>query len=94
MKKLLLAGVGLLSLCTLGSTTVKAGPDDYYREDYDSYRPRTVYRERYEERDYYPHRRVVVREYDAPSYYVDDCRPHYRHHHRPHVSFFLSVLPF
>ena len=93
MKKLLLVGAGLLSLCTVGLTTAKAGPDDhYYRRGDDNYRPREVYRERCDDRDYYPRRRVVVREYYAPRYYVDDCGPRY-YHRRPRVSLYLPLPP-
>ncbi len=95
MKKLLLLGAGLLSLCTVGLTTAKAGPDDnYYRRGDDNYyRPRPEYRERhYDERVYYPRHRVVVREYCAPRYYVDDCPPRY-YHRRPRVGFFLPLPP-
>ncbi len=86
MKKLLLVGAGLLSLCTVGLTTAKAGPDDYRG---DSYRSRSDYRERC---DYYPRHRVVVHECYAPRYYVEDCGPRY-YHRRPHVSFFLPLPP-
>ena len=98
MKQLLLLGAGLLGLCTLGLTSAKAGPDDYYRyrSDDDGYR-RPVYHERYQERrgddcGYRSQRRVVVREYyEQPRYFEDDCRP--RHRRRHHVNFFLPFPP-
>ena len=96
MKQLLLLGAGLLGLCTLGLTSAKAGPDDYYRRgDNDNYR-RPAYRERYDDNcDYHPRRRVViVREYERPRYYEDDCRPHYHRRHRVNLYLPFPPLPF
>ena len=93
MKKLLLLAAGLLGLCTLGLTSAKADSDYEYSRggDYGCRRP--VYQERYrDDCDYHPRRRVVViREYERPYRYEDDCRP--RHHRRRHVNFFLPVPP-
>lgn len=90
MKKLLLLTLGLLGLCTLGSTSAKA---DFGYDDERDYR-RPAYHERYDDRcDYRPQRRVVIiREYERPYRYEDDCRPRY-HHRRRHVNFFLLVPP-
>ena len=90
MKKLLLLVTGLLGLCTLGANAAKADSDYEYEREY----RRPVYRETYrDDCDYRPHRRVViVREYERPSRYEDDCRPRY-HHRRSHVNFFLPLPP-
>ena len=94
MKQLLLLGVGLLGLCTLGITPAKAGPDDYnYNRGGDYGYRRPVYHERYDDGcEYRSQRRVVVvREYERPYYDGGDCRPHY--HRRHHVNFFLPLPP-
>ena len=89
MKIVLFVCVGLIGLSTLGTTAAKAGPDDY-RDD--GYYRRPVYRERGDDRDYCPPRRVVVvHEYERPVYYADDCHPYYQH--RRHMNFFLPLPP-
>ena len=85
MKKLLITTLlfaGLVAFVPTASADHKKKKDHCDQSDYyQSYRPSHQY---YEERPVYYRPAPVVR---YRSYDYDDCRPAYRTHHRPTLSF-------